>query len=91
MVNERLTYRWQSKDFGQVIMICIGALGVSALHCDLGEVPPEKWTTLKSQVKKGDRLLAFRLGSSALLLLERPPSSLYMKSMVRLGNGLGAI
>ena len=88
--NERVTFRWKHEEFGQVIMICIGAMGVSGLHCDMGPVSHNQWTPIADDIKKGQRILGFKLGSAALLLVEKAPSSLKELSVVRVGNALSA-
>lgn len=74
-INERLTFRFQSPEFGEVILFCVGAVGVSALHSDLGEVPYNRWVPLKRTVSKCEKLLAFKLGSTVLMLVERGPQN----------------
>jgi phosphatidylserine decarboxylase len=86
--NERLTFRWQTENFGEVVMICIGAMAVSGLYSEKGEVPYNQWKILSPYVQKAERLLAFKLGSSVLLLTQKTPSGLEKKSVVRVGDAL---
>lgn len=86
--NERLVFRFTSAELGRVAVICIGAMGVSALHSTLGHVPYGSWAKLRDEVQKGDRLLAFRLGSTVLLLTEKPPTFARPISMLKVGDDL---
>ena len=87
-VNERLTFRWQTQTFGQIAMICVGAMGVSGLESAQGHVSYNRWSSLKESIEKGDKALAFKLGSSALLLVERPPASTKELQLVKVGQDL---
>ncbi len=86
--NERLTFKFQTPEFGEVIMICVGAMGVSELYCDRGDVSYGQWVNLQKRVIKGERLLAFKLGSTVIMLVERAPPSLKQDSVVRVGDEL---
>lgn len=86
--NERLTFKWESETYGQVLMICVGAMAVSGLYSEKGEVSYDHWTKLSDSVQKAERLLAFKLGSSVLLLVERAPSGVDKKTMLRVGDAL---
>lgn len=89
--NERLTFTWESEDFGQIAMICIGAMGVSDLHSQLGEVPYGAWKTLAPKVEKGQKLLGFKLGSTVVLLTEQTRASFLTKTMVRVGDDFAPV
>ncbi len=67
--NDRLSFQWEHPEFGHVWMIMVGAMGVSRIRSELGPIG-ESWTPL-SDIKKGQRIGAFELGSSILLVLER--------------------
>lgn len=84
--NERLVFRYQSAEWGWVILICVGAMGVSALRSVVGDVAYDRWTSLKPHVQKGERLLGFELGSTVLLITERGPSSQKSLGVVRVGD-----
>jgi phosphatidylserine decarboxylase len=87
-VNERLTFRFATEEFGQVYLICVGAMGVASLYCDKGVVEYDRWTTLEAKVEKGEKLLGFRLGSTVIMVTEKPVSSPLVKSVVRVGDAL---
>jgi|GEM_PF-4487199 len=69
--NERLSFRWQHPVFGRVILLCIGAMGVSQILSELDPVQSERWALLSENVYKTQRLAGFRLGSSVLLVVEK--------------------
>ncbi|MDB5037794.1 MAG: phosphatidylserine decarboxylase [Bacteriovoracaceae bacterium] len=87
-VNERLTFKFQTEEFGKIVMICVGAMGVSALFSDKGVLEYDRWMPLQKDLKKGERLLGFRLGSTVILLTEKPIPSPSSKSVVRVGDEL---
>jgi phosphatidylserine decarboxylase len=86
--NERLTFRFQSPVYGEVILFCVGAVGVSALHSALGEVPYDRWVDLKDSVDLAEQLLAFRLGSTVLMLVENAPPSPLSKTHIQVAEAL---
>lgn len=88
LVNERLTFKFHSKDWGEVLLICVAAMGVSNLVSKLGQVPYGQWTRLSNQAARGERVLGFRLGSTVIMLTERSPTSSRFKTVVRVGDGL---
>lgn len=87
--NDRLTFSWQSEKFGQIYLICVGAMGVSSLKSVKGDPGVKgQWTPIAPNVAKGEALLAFELGSTVLLLVERPPSFVNFPTMVQVGHDL---
>jgi phosphatidylserine decarboxylase len=87
-VNERICFRFQSAEFGEILLLCIGAMGVSSLYSEKGGLRLNEWTPLQDRVEKGERLLGFRLGSTVLMVTERPPPSPVYKTVVRVGDEL---
>lgn len=85
--NERISYLYESATFGAVAVVCVGAMGVNAMKSTVGFVGPNE-TSLKAEIHKGDRLLAFELGSTVLLFLEHPPTSRLPLTMVNVGDAL---
>lgn len=86
--NERLSFRWESPDYGQILMMCVGALGVSRIISALGEVREGSWQSLRPSLDSMDRLGAFELGSSVVLLAERAPAARPLGESLNLGDPL---
>ena len=86
--NERMTFSWEHPKFGRIYMICVAAMGVSNLHSELGPVRSHEWTHLNVTVQKLQKLLAFRLGSTVLLLVERSNASAKASPMLNVGDAL---
>jgi len=70
LLNERLSFQWQHPELGQCWLAMVGAIGVSRIRSSVGEVGTT-WTSV-DDFKKGQKLGGFELGSSALLVVERP-------------------
>jgi len=70
LVNERLSFQWSHPEFGQCWLAMVGAIGVSRIRSEVGEVH-KTWTPLPD-LKKDQKLGGFELGSSVLLVVERP-------------------
>jgi phosphatidylserine decarboxylase len=68
--NDRLSLQWTHPELGRVWMIFVGAMAVSGIRLELGKAG-EQWLPLPN-FKKGDRLGGFELGSSVLLIVEKP-------------------
>jgi phosphatidylserine decarboxylase len=87
--NDRITYRWQHPQFGGIRMSCIGAMGVSSLRSELEPVGTGDFKACATTIQKGQRLLAFELGSTVFLWIENPPPTLTaMMSVVSVGDAL---
>ncbi len=86
--NDRVTFQWENADFGLVTMICVGAMGVSSLYSLKGPVPCDQWTPLGDGVSKAEKLLAFELGSTVLMLIQKPPASLSGAKLLNVGDAL---
>lgn len=74
--NERLSFRWTHSEFGKVLMICVGAVGVSKIRSEIQDIPmDQEWQFVGNEYSKGLKIGAFELGSSVLLITERFPFS----------------
>jgi len=73
--NERLSFRTQHLQLGWVYVLCVGAMGVSRILTSYGQFPARKWSKIDQSIKKSAALAAFQLGSSVLLIVEKPPQS----------------
>lgn len=86
--NERLSFRWTHPQLGRVLLICVGAMGVSRIRSELGEVAYNRWTPLQDQLNKMDCLGGFELGSTVLLLVQEYQSFQRLGTYVRPGEPL---
>lgn len=86
--NERLSFRWQHEEFGKVVMMCVGAVGVSKIRSEFGLIEEAQWKFIKDSHDKGERFGAFELGSSVLLFLEKRPNPLSLSAEVLCGEAL---
>lgn len=89
--NERMTFVYENDVYGRVVVICIGALGVSSFKAPYGHPQAGRWLENATEVKKGEPLLGFKLGSSVLLILENPPppeSFRIQSGVVNVGDAL---
>jgi len=77
--NDRVSFCFNHPSLGKVFMICVGAMGVSSLRI----VSPQA-----TSLKQGDRLLAFELGSTVLLIVENPAPSRNPGAVLRVGDDL---
>lgn len=69
--NERLTFQYETEEFGKVWVICVGALGVSSFRSSFHPHQPAEWTKASFTFSKGQQLLGFEMGSSVLLVVEK--------------------
>lgn len=69
--NERLSFRFTHPQLGEVLMMLVGAMGVSKIISSLGPVGTA-WTPLPS-AKQMQKTGGFAMGSSVLLLVEKIP------------------
>jgi phosphatidylserine decarboxylase len=83
--NERLSFRWKSNSYGRVLMMCVGALGVCRIKSEMGTVIEGPWQSLRSEVKPLERLGAFELGSSVILLVEKAPKTQALPESIEVG------
>ncbi|TVQ77795.1 MAG: hypothetical protein EA369_08375 [Bradymonadales bacterium] len=84
--NERLSFRWQHPQYGRVLMLCVGAMGVSRIRSAVGECAKDgPWWPLKEQLKVGERLGAFELGSSVILAVEKAEGLRVLGESLELG------
>ncbi len=101
--NERLVLSFET-EFGTVAIVLVGATIVGAIGtCWQGDLPRSKkvrsyandlmvWSDADKTLKKADELGYFKLGSTVILLFERPvrwTSALQAGMSIRLGNALG--
>ncbi len=87
--NERVSFRWRHPQMGEIVMMCVGAMGVSGLYCPLSNsIPERKWGALTPTVRKGDKLLAFQLGSTVILLIENVNQPKELPNSIKLGESL---
>lgn len=86
--NERMSFRWTHPQLGRVVMMCVGAMGVSSLYSALGAVQTNRWTPLRPHLERLQKLLAFRLGSTVILLVENAPSSVPPQRLLKVGDAL---
>jgi phosphatidylserine decarboxylase precursor len=69
--NDRLSLQWRHPELGRVWMILVGAMGVSSIRYEGPTVESDQWTSLPS-FRRGERIGGFELGSSVLLVVQKP-------------------
>lgn len=71
--NRRFSFRGDSKEFGRVYLLAVGALGVASFQHVGAEKTGRKnrWHPSPTAARKAEKAVGFRLGSSVLLLTEK--------------------
>jgi len=84
--NERLSFQWIHPEMGHCWLAMVGAMGVSRIRSCVGEISAQ-WTPL-APIQKAQKLGGFELGSSALLVVERPGKAFEGLKKIRPGLDL---
>ena len=101
--NERLITYIRSPEWGRVAVVKIGATIVGRISASYASICSEHSSRSKKDIRKGyleppphilrgDELAVFELGSTVILLVERPCESLCERGgMIKMGQGFAAL